>query len=243
MPNLLIAAMILGFGYYGLKFFANASPVMMARLMKRGGGLLAVGVGLFVLMRGNMEVGLGLAGLGLWLLGWSVPFGWGKYFSSVGTTGGSTGASRVRSAMIEMELDHASGAMMGLVLAGPFEGRHLEELTRPQCEDLYQTCLSDDPDGARLLEAYLHRRFPGWGPAGNAGSDPGSGAQNDRARASGKMSEDEAYEILGLKKGATREDVSRAHRALMKKLHPDHGGTTSLAARVNEAKDVLLRRH
>ena len=57
------------------------------------------------------------------------------------------------------------------------------------------------------------------------------------------MSEDEAYEILGLHKGATRDDVMRSHRSLIKKLHPDHGGPTDLAARVNEAKDVLMRRH
>jgi curved DNA-binding protein CbpA len=56
------------------------------------------------------------------------------------------------------------------------------------------------------------------------------------------MSKDEAYEVLGLQKGASREEVVRSHRSLMKKLHPDRGGTTDLAARVNEAKDVLMRR-
>ena len=57
------------------------------------------------------------------------------------------------------------------------------------------------------------------------------------------MTEDEAYEVLGLAKGASGEDIARAHRSLMKKLHPDQGGTTSLAARVNEARDILSRRH
>jgi hypothetical protein len=57
------------------------------------------------------------------------------------------------------------------------------------------------------------------------------------------MTEQEAYQLLGLRNGASIADVTRAHRRLMKQAHPDAGGSTHRAARLNQAKDLLTRRH
>lgn len=57
---------------------------------------------------------------------------------------------------------------------------------------------------------------------------------------SGTMSRQEAYEVLGLRPGASEADIRDAHRRLMRGAHPDAGGSDWLAARVNEARDVLL---
>ena len=153
---------------------------------------------------------------------------------TAGRGGASAKASTVRSAAVEMRLDRQSARMSGTALQGPFAGRQLDDMTRPECVAFYDYCLSDDPEGAALLETYLDRRFAAWREAKQGEGEARSGGFG------GALTRNEAYEILGLPQGAGREEIIIAHRALMKKLHPDHGGSTALAARVNQAKDVLL---
>ncbi len=135
-----------------------------------------------------------------------------------------------------MTLDHDSGELSGQIVAGPHAGHALGEFDLPQLTAMIS---GFDAESVSLLESYLDRRFPAWrqDTQGNA-----AGGQS-RAASSGKMTDEEAYQILGLQPGAGRDEIGRAHRALMKKLHPDQGGSTYLAARVNEAKDTLLRTH
>ena len=230
-----IATLVLA--YFVLRGFVSASPALLAKMIRKSGALVLLALAALLLLRGLVVPAAAMGGFALWLLGVKVG---GPFARS-----GRGAVSRVRSAMIEMELDRVSGAIRGVVLAGPEEGKTLDQLSREQLLTLYRRCVTNDPEGARLLEAYFDRRFAGWRGAAQGQNDTrrsGSGGAATRRRPA-SISEDEAYEILGLKKGAGAGEIARAHRELMKKLHPDHGGTTDLAARVNEAKDVLMRRH
>ncbi len=237
IPQLVVVISVLVILWYAKNAFTNADPAKLARYVKQLGGYAALAGAAFMLMRGQMEAAVAVGGFGLYLLGFANPPAFARMFGKFG--GGTGPVSRMRSAMIEMELSHDNGALGGSVLAGLYMGRRLDDLSRPQCEEVLAHCRRDDPEGALLLEAYLDSRFPGWRPAGEAYAD----ARGRSQRAATGMTEDEAYEILGLAKGASGEEIARAHRTLMKKLHPDYGGPTALAAMVNEAKAVLMSRH
>ncbi|WP_262298337.1 DnaJ domain-containing protein [Microvirga sesbaniae] len=220
--------------WWFLSNFAHANPATLARFLKVTGGVVALGLAGLLAARGRIDMALLIGSFGAWLLGWSrLP--WPHAGVRAQRTSGRT--SRVRSQRIEMTLDHDSGEMTGTVLAGAFAGQQLEALNEACLRDLLAECHAGDPDGARLLEAYLDRRFPHW----REYAQTGEASQADTPSPSAAMTPEEAYRILDLQPGASPEDIRRAHRTLMKKLHPDQGGSTYLAARVNQAKDVLLR--
>lgn len=155
-------------------------------------------------------------------------------------------ASAVETAWLAMTLDHDSGAMDGRVRAGRFAGRLLSSLDLAELGALLDECRSADRDSVPLLEAYLDRvHGPGWRDRGEGTGEGGrqeapGGAGGTPRPPRGGMSREEAYEILGLAPGAGADAVKEAHRKLMQKLHPDHGGPTYLAAKINQAKDLLL---
>jgi DnaJ-domain-containing protein 1 len=219
-----------------LSSFTQSNPAAVAKVIRRTGGLFALGAAVLLGMRGRIDMALLLGSLGFWLLGWS-----GLRFPRLdGLSQRSSGRiSRVRSALLEMELNHDTGEMDGSVLVGTFAGRRLHALDRTDLLRLLTKCHESDSDGVRLLEAYLDRRYPDWRTAGQNDEQTYPGTRPT----SGAMTPEEAYQILGLQPGAGPDEVRQAHRTLMKKLHPDQGGSTYLAARGNLAKEILLDRH
>ena len=232
MPTLIFGVVVLVLVLWALSIISKVDPKIAARVMKLGGGLLSLGFAVFLGLRGELGIAIPLGAFGLGLLGW-LPFGPAGFTARTQKREGQT--SRVRSAFFDLELDHDSGAMRGRVLAGRYQGVDLQSL---DVETLVSLLTEVDEESRALLVAYLDRRDPGWSE--HAQADAAAGR---RASSSGKMSEQEAYQILGLETGASADEISRAHRTLMKKMHPDQGGSTYLAARINEAKEILLRRH
>ncbi len=147
-------------------------------------------------------------------------------------------ASEVETRFLRMTLDHDSGVMTGRIKMGRFAGRMLEDLELDDLVALWAECRAEDAQSAAVLEAYLDRtQGEAWREAAARG---GAGAGPRAPGAAGAMSREEAHEILGLEPGAGRQAVHDAHRRLMQKVHPDHGGSNYLAAKINQAKALLL---
>ena len=232
MPTLILGVLVLVAALWALHVFSKADTQKVAQVLRLSGGWVALAGAGFLVARGQFgfAVPLGLAGLSL--LGW-LP--WGPAGFGARTRKSSGQVSRVRTAFVEMELEHDTGTMRGRILAGPHEGVPLDALDAPTLTGFLNEI---DEESRALLATYLDRRHPSWRE--HAQGDAAAGRAAPR---SGPMTEQEAYQILGLESGASPDDIRRAHRTLMKKVHPDQGGSTYLAARVNEAKDILLRRH
>jgi hypothetical protein len=230
--GLIVLVAVLGL----LRAFADARPAQVKSAAIWGGALLGI-----VLLAALLASGRG--GQALWALLLLGPalWRWVKGIRAARTfaRGGSASPgqeSDVETSHLAMGLDHDSGRMFGRVKAGRFAGAELADLDQSRLVDLLAELVAVDPEAVPLLEAWLDRLHPDWREqTAHAGRARGA----DRAP-QGRMTPAEALEVLGLHEGATEAEIRSAHRRLMRAAHPDQGGTDWLAARLNEARDILL---
>jgi hypothetical protein len=232
MPSFLFGMLALVLAIVAIEAFARANAGKLARNLRSGAGIAALGGAVILMLRGGGQMALALAALGAWLLmsqsGAARRWPWPG-----GGSGRSPRISKVVTDHLEMELDHDSGSMDGRVLKGFFRGRTLSAMRPVELAHLWHDCRFADPQSAQLIEAYLDRIHPTW-------REDMARQESDAPRGpDGRMTTAEALEILGLQPGATQDEIRQAHKSLMMTLHPDRGGSTYLAAKINEAKDVL----
>ena len=233
MPAIVLALVVLAVVALGIAWFLRANPSALARGMRMVlvvlgaiavGGMLIFGLRFLPSLLPEL---LGLAGLVITgLIARALRNRPSGGFSSPGT-GRRT---EVNTAFLKAWIDHGTGDVGGTVLAGRFAGRTLDRLSDSELLDLHEEC-RNDADSLRVMEAYLDRRLNvDWR---TAKQPPPRGPRTDMTRA-------EALAVLGLAEGASEEEIKAAHRRLIRRTHPDAGGTADLAARINRAKDVLV---
>ena len=192
---------------------------------------LVLGISVTLVATGRMHwLGAGLAVLvplvkGFFTLGLrALPFL--NILSRLKTT-----PSQFRTQSLLVEVNFASRQMDGEILDGKFAGRRLSELSNTELSELSDALKTDDRESFVLLQAYLLRN-------GQAGEQH----QQDNYQSANfsELSAEEAYKILGLEVDASKEDIIKAHKRLMQRLHPDRGGSDYLAAKINAAKDKLV---
>ena len=237
MAPLLLGALVLILVLALLRAFAFADPKTLIKGLRYSGAAACGGFAALFAATGRLvpAMFLGSMAWGLFTRGHVWPAGWphfsgGRSSHSRPKEGESTG---VRTPWVEMELDHDTGAMHGTVLKGAHAGKSLDQMGRDALLAFYQEAGSADAEAARLLEAYLDRTL---------GADWRIDAERQRASAhsDSAMSREEALKILGLPEGAIEDEIRSAHRRLMMHNHPDRGGSDYIAAKINEAKDVLV---
>ncbi len=240
MIDVLVGVAILVVLILGIRWFLTADPKVVARWFRYGmvGGLALLAVFLAISGRGILDLPLG--GLIVYLLRhWiarGLP-GLDRMKAWLKGTPQAAGSSTIETPWLRMALDRASGDLDGEVLQGRYRGARLSQLRMEQIRDLLAECAAADAQSARLIETYLDRVHDGWrdrSDSAEQGSGQGGGG------ASARMTPDEAWQILGLKPGASPDEIREAHRRLMIKLHPDHGGSNYLASQINAARDILL---
>lgn len=218
---------------FGAHVLVKVNPRKLAGAFRKMGGVALFGLAGLLALRGAVPLAIPIAAFALSLVaGGSAGGGFGgSHRKSAGQT------SQVQTERLTMELDHDSGHMDGTCLEGRFQGRTLSSLSEREAIELYNDFAGDGLKEAALMEAYLDWRVPGWR---DKAEDEAEARRGKGGFAKDRMSTEEARAVLEVGPDASEDDIRQAHRRLMLKMHPDQGGSNYLAARINEAKEVLL---
>ncbi|MDR3326303.1 MAG: hypothetical protein LBS66_03225 [Rhodospirillaceae bacterium] len=139
--------------------------------------------------------------------------------------------SIIETRFLRMTVNHEGNFVSCDIIDGPFVGLHLSKLSDTEIINLYNFCITDS-QSYNLLEIYLDRTFPNW---------RNKHSNYDNINTNERMSRQDACNILGINIDADAKMIKNAHRRLMIRLHPDCGGSNYLAAKINQAKDSLLK--
>lgn len=213
------------------RWFATANTSSVLRLVSIAVPALAIFIGLLLIITGRI-VWAWIALMAL--LPWVARL---RSFSNLAKAmrGRSPGqVSEVRTRFVNMTLALDTGEMDGEVQEAPYAGQRLSQMKLSEIINLHRLATLSDPQSASVLEAYLDRMH------GEEWREDAEAFASDSGAQTGHMTTNEARIILGVKPTANEKEIKKAHRHLMQKYHPDKGGSDYLAARINEAKNILL---
>lgn len=241
MSYLILGIALLVAFLLGARWYASANVRTLKKVLFFVVGGLTVSLAIFFIITGRFGWAIFAASaLVPMLLRARSVYRAAKNFSRMAGAGQGTATgqtSDVETRYLRMGLDHDTGDVWGQVIEGRFAGRNLDELSFSEKIELLRLCWTEDENSARVLEAYLDRVQPDWRE--RAEGDEGGHRHNGSSKP-GAMTREQAFAVLGLDEGATREEIKAAYQRIISSLHPDHGGSDYLAAQVNEAKAVLL---
>lgn len=143
----------------------------------------------------------------------------------------NNGVASFKTEYLDVKFYIQEAKFTGSIIKGLHEGKALEALSTEELDELETYYQSRDNKSYYLIRIARQRR----------GANQQNSSQSNSPPPFSDPAVEEALQILGLSGNPSKEEIIQAHRRLINKLHPDRGGSDFLAARVNQAKDVLLK--
>lgn len=230
MPKIILLIAVIAGLWYWWTYQKNLVETKRKPFLWKSGFWLVLGSAVYLVATGRMHwLGAGIAAI--------IPIAramliWGgralpllRLLSRFKST-----PSQFRTQSLLVTINFANGQIFGEILDGDFAGRQLDELSAEELQTLSEQLKNNDRESYVLLQAYLLR----------SGTGNYQSQDSYQPKSYSELSNDEAYEVLGLPNSASKDQVIKAHKRLMQRLHPDRGGSDYLAAKINAAKDKLI---